>query len=513
MDDFEFAEEEQEATVRLLKPWTVMIVDDEHIIHTTTKLALKGFEFEGRHLEFISCYTAAEAHEVLKRRDDIAMILLDVVMENETAGLDLARLIREQLKNLNVRIVLRTGQPGQAPEEAAIRDYDINDYKSKSELTRNRLVTTLYAALRSYRDLMRLEQAMQGLRRTIEAISKVVDSGNIYSFASSVLEQVNYLLNIQGQGVCASRTVAYAAANKNSHLQILAATQEYQSLQLDQNADRLPEEVRTAIERAFAEKNEVIADRCFVSYHCSRHGTETVLYMSFADPISEAACELLHLFSTNVVNTFENLLAREETDSTQRTTIHMIGEAVEQRNQFISSHVQRVGEIAALLARAIGLSEQAADDIRMAAPLHDIGKVAIPDTVLNKPGKLDGPEWDTMKKHAVLGRDILAKSPMRILQLAATIAHEHHEHWDGTGYPRALAGVAIGIEARIVALADVFDALVSRSCYKNEWSMQESYAYVAERRGTQFDPELVDLLVSVEPQLTAIYQKYPDIAV
>jgi response regulator RpfG family c-di-GMP phosphodiesterase len=440
------------------------------------------------------------------------MILLDVVMETENAGLDLIHTIRIELKNLNVRIVLRTGQPGQAPEEAAIRNYDINDYKAKSELTRNKLVTALYAALRSYRDLMRLENAMQGLRRTIDAISKVYDSSNIYRFASAVLEQVNYLLNIQGKGVCASRTVAYAASHKNNHLQILAATQEYQSLHLDQNTEHLPEDVRLAIERAFADKNEVIADRCFVSYHCSQHGTETVLYMSFADPITEQARELLHLFAINVVNTFETLLTREENDDTQRSTIFMIGEAVEHRNQFTSSHVQRVGEIAALLARECGLTGQAVEDIRMAAPLHDIGKVAIPDHVLTKPGKLDGSEWDTMKQHALLGRDILAKSPKRILQLAAAIAHEHHEHWDGTGYPQALSGPDIRIEARIVALADVFDALVSRSCYKAEWSMQDSYAYIAEQRGKQFDPALVDILLNVEPALTAIYKKYPDIS-
>ena len=260
MDDFEFAEEELDEPAHLPNPWTVMIVDDEPIIHSTTLLALKGFQFEGRTLEFISCYTAAEACEMLMKRDDVAMILLDVVMETDRAGLDMVRFIREELKNLNVRIVLRTGQPGQAPEEAAIRDYDINDYKAKSELTRNKLVTTLYATLRSYRDLMRLEQALQGLRRTIAAINKIYDSGNIYSFASSVLEQVNYLLNIQGQGVCASRTVAYAASNKNHHLHILAATEEYQSLALDQNTEQLPEEVRIAIERAFEEKKEVVSD-------------------------------------------------------------------------------------------------------------------------------------------------------------------------------------------------------------------------------------------------------------
>lgn len=116
-----------------LDGWAVMIVDDEPAVHEVTKLVMAGFQFDGRPISFISCYSAEEARLVLQSRDDIALMLLDVVMESDTAGLDLARYVREELKNLNVRIVLRTGQPGQAPEEHVIKSYDINDYKEKTE--------------------------------------------------------------------------------------------------------------------------------------------------------------------------------------------------------------------------------------------------------------------------------------------------------------------------------------------------------------------------------------------
>ena len=141
-DDLVFNDElPAPALQKALHPWQVLVVDDEPAVHEVTKLVMAGFEMEGRPLQFIHCYSAAEARIVLTAPNDIALILLDVVMESEHAGLDLARCIREEIKNLNVRIVLRTGQPGQAPEEQVIKDYDINDYKEKTDLTRRRLIT------------------------------------------------------------------------------------------------------------------------------------------------------------------------------------------------------------------------------------------------------------------------------------------------------------------------------------------------------------------------------------
>lgn len=139
-------------------PWVLLIVDDEPGIHDITKLALQRFSYEGRPVVFLSAYSAQEALEILSMRDDIAMILLDVVMETDHAGLDCARQIRDELQNNDVRIVLRTGQPGQAPEEDVILAFDINDYRAKTELTTQRLFTTVVSALRSYRDIVALNQ-------------------------------------------------------------------------------------------------------------------------------------------------------------------------------------------------------------------------------------------------------------------------------------------------------------------------------------------------------------------
>jgi response regulator RpfG family c-di-GMP phosphodiesterase len=220
--------------------------------------------------------------------------------------------------------------------------------------------------------------------------------------------------------------------------------------------------------------------------------------------------ELLEIFCANVAITYEALLLREEIQDTQRSTVYIIGEAVERRSKETGAHVRRVGELAALLAELSGLRSSEVEFMRQAAPLHDVGKIGIPDRVLNKPGKLDAEEWEVMKTHSRIGFELLSKSDKRILQLGAIIAHEHHERWDGQGYPRGLLGEQIHIAGRIVALADVLDALVSRRCYKESWNFDEALSYVQEQAGLQFDPDLVAKLMANLPAVKDIYVRYPD---
>lgn len=151
------------------KPWKLLVVDDEEEVHAVTRLALGGFEFASRPLQIIGAYSGAEAKKVMSEEKDIAMILLDVVMETDQAGLDVVKYIREELGNRFVRIILRTGQPGQAPEYKVITEYDINDYKQKTELTRGKMFTLVHTSLSSYRDLMALEANRHGLEKVIEA--------------------------------------------------------------------------------------------------------------------------------------------------------------------------------------------------------------------------------------------------------------------------------------------------------------------------------------------------------
>jgi two-component system sensor histidine kinase ChiS len=173
-DEMDFSDEEDEESAPEKEGWKVLIVDDEPEIHNVTKMALGDFSFEGREINFVSAYSAAEAKTVLAEHPDVAMILLDVVMEEQDSGLQFARHVREEAKQKFARIILRTGQPGNAPEERVIIDYDINDYKAKTELTASRLFTTVISALRSFRDLRNLEDTRKQVEEYAEAAGHFV---------------------------------------------------------------------------------------------------------------------------------------------------------------------------------------------------------------------------------------------------------------------------------------------------------------------------------------------------
>jgi len=181
---------------------------------------------------------------------------------------------------------------------------------------------------------------------------------------------------------------------------------------------------------------------------------------------------------------------------TQREVIHTLGEVVESRSQETGRHIDRVAEGAALLGQLAGLSPEDCELLRLAAPMHDVGKIGIPDSVLNKPGKLTAAEFELIKTHATLGSQILSQSDRPILKAAAIVAHEHHERWDGGGYPRGLAGREIHVFGRIVAIVDVYDALTSDRCYRPAVGLAEALAIMVEGRGSQFDPELLDLFLT-----------------
>lgn len=489
-------------------PWVVLIVDDEPAVHEVTELVMSDFSFSGRHLLFLHAYSATEGREILRSRDDVALILLDVVMETEHAGLDLAREIREQLNNHRSRIVLRTGQPGQAPEETVIREYDINDYKEKTELTKRKLTTVFYASLRAYRDILTIEQSKAALRRSIGAIQRLYDSQDLKVFASSVLDQVAHLLGDEAHGLCANR--AYAASHVGGRLHVLAATPQYAGLLDEAGLSQIPSEVQTALDRAEREQRGHFDATHHVGYYRTGRGSVSLLYMAFSGKVDAEMHELLEVFCANVAISYERLLLREEVHETQRATLLLLTEAVERRSQEGGAHVRRIAELSALLGTAWGMDEEDVDNLRLAAPLHDVGKIGIPDGILAKPGKLDAAEWTQMQTHARIGYELLSHSDRNILRLGAQIAHEHHERWDGQGYPQGLAGEAISLPARIVGLADVLDSLLSDRVYKQRWDFETAIDYIESQEGLHFDPRLVRLLTNRLDAVRAIYERFPD---
>lgn len=417
------------------QPWNILVVDDEEQVHNITTLVLDRFQFEGRKLNFIHAYSAKEAREILVDHDDIALILLDVVMESGLAGLQLAKYVRQELKNRFTRIVLRTGQPGQAPEESVIADYDINDYKDKTELTATKLKTLMYSTLRSYRDIVALEENRKGLEMIIDSSAQIFEKQSLQKFTSAVLMQLIALLGLNKDSAYMQPISGFAVANEDNDYRILSATGKYAEL-INQTARQgLSKDICKELDDAHKQKRNFYCDEYFIFYFMTGLGKENLLYIShsYFRPLSEVDKSLLEVFSSNAGIAFENAYLKEERETTQEEIVYLLGDAVETRSPETGNHVKRVAVISQMLALKMGVNEKKATRIKSASPLHDLGKIAIPDAILNKEGKLTPDEWEIMKTHAVVGFNMLNNSKYETLQYAAIIAHEHHERWDGNG--------------------------------------------------------------------------------
>ncbi len=212
-------------------------------------------------------------------------------------------------------------------------------------------------------------------------------------------------------------------------------------------------------------------------------------------------------------NRMLDAIVRERTQelvSTRLEIIRRLGRAAEYRDNETGMHVVRMSHYSRLIARAYGVSDDEAELILNAAPMHDIGKIGVPDRILLKPGPLDAEEWEIMKRHTVHGAAIIGEHQNELLRAARQVALRHHEKWDGTGYPDGLQGEDIPLIARVIALADVFDALLSERPYKPAWSVERTIAHIDSQRGKHFEPKVVNALHEVLAQCLEIRDRYQD---
>ncbi len=507
-DELIFSDEEEDLSLPAGEPWKILIIDDESEVHKVTKLALKRFTFDDRPLEFFSAYSAREARSLLKTINGVAVILLDVVMETDNAGLELVHFIREEQGNRSSRIILRTGQPGQAPEREVIREYDINDYKAKTELTSQKLFTLMHASLRSYRDIVTLERSKEGLEKVIRASRGIFEQRAFDNFVEGAMQQLLLLLHLDGSSIYTFDSLAMQV-NSNSELTVLAASHDNEIGVRTLRVSQLPDQMQGVISRAIAQKENIFEAGRLVVY-CGNESLATLFFVEGVRLLSEIDRNLLNLFTENIVVALENIRLNDVLRESKKEIIYRLGEVIETRSEETGFHVKRVALYSQLLGRLLGMPEEEVEVLKQASPLHDIGKVGIPDAVLQKPGALEGQEWVVMKTHAQIGHDILSGSGNPLLDAAAVISLTHHERWDGRGYPFGLAGEQIPIFGRITALTDVFDALGSTRCYKEPWPMERILRVIEAERGKQFDPELVDLMLNNKEQFLEIRGNYID---
>ncbi|MET0320366.1 MAG: DUF3369 domain-containing protein [Duganella sp.] len=483
--------------------WRVLIVDDDVDVHAVTRLALRNVSFKDRELELFSAYSGREAFDILRDTPDIALVLLDVVMETDDAGLILARRIREELHNHIVRVVLRTGQPGQAPEQRVIIEYDINDYKAKTELTTQKLFTTVISSLRAYESLNMLERSRIGLGKILSGATNLYQIHSLREFASGVLNQVSAILDVGADGVLC------LMQGNTGVTSVVAATGGYAALG---EAERMPTDhpLWATIAKAFAEKKSQFEHPANVLFIHTQEGREVAISVTPPWPLAQIQRDLLEVFCQRIASAFDNLYMFGQLRRAQEATVVALADLAEFRDKSTGGHVRRVQQLSLALAQRLAergtypdeLTPQLLEMIGLASILHDVGKVATPDHILLKPGIHTPEERETMREHAAVGKAILERAANMVdgvsyLTYSAQIAGGHHEHYDGKGYPQGLKGRDIPVAARIVAVVDVFDSLLHERPYKEPWPHTEAVTYIRERAGTQFDPEVVAALMEL----------------
>jgi len=512
MNDFIFKAEAEEneslAIAKSTKKWRILVVDDDESVHQVTNLVLADAEIENRFLEIVSVYSMEEAKEKLLEDNDFCMAFVDVVMETDHAGLDLVQWIREELKNQAIRLVLRTGQAGTAPEAKVIKDYDINDYKEKTDFTSNKMITTVYASIRAYRDIITIQRSLDAFKKLISATHELLKKDQLKSFGSAALSHLLALMNVDSSALYIVRNQTDFALQSSSL--ILACTGKYVSESDSLELSDIADDVKANIKKVFNNKKHYSDKHCFVGYYESSANAASVLYIDFEDEQEHFKINLAELFATNVALILESLTRQKEIERTQKELLFIVGETIEAGSKKMTCHIKRVALLCELLATKLGLEYSFVQAIGLAAPLHDLGKIGIPGHILHKSDKLTHDEWIVMKTHAQIGRDILQKSTMSIAKLASRLAYHHHENWDGSGYPDGLKGENIPIESRIMAVVDVFDALGSKRCYKEPWSDDQIKNFIIAEKGKKFDAALIDIIVNNFDEFTAIRAKFPD---
>lgn len=492
---FSLLADEEEVVIK--NKYKVLVADDDLEVHRVTKLMLRDFIFKDYGLEIIDSYTGQETIKMLEEHNDIAVIFLDVVMESSHAGLDVVRIIREDMKNEMTRIILRTGQPGEAPEQSIMRDYDINDYRLKTDMTIQRLYSSLYTALRSYRYIQRIENNRKGLEKIISASANLFKNNSIEDFFKTILEQLSTFY------ADPTEVVYFQQVSKNVHGFVTLENEELPEIivgtgKFKKYVGKHLEEVQELndvlkmikVHKSDLKQVEVVGDGILIK-KVGKNTVNNYIYIESKDV--QFDLDLISVFMTTYSIALDNYLLNNMINKTQSEIIITFADVIEKHFEETGRHIERISHMMYEFALINNYSYAESEILKIASTMHDIGKIAIPDAILKKPGKLTVEEFEIIKKHPLIGHEILSKSELPILKTAADIALHHHEKYDGSGYPEGLKGKNIPLSGRMMAIIDVFDAITHKRIYKDAQSREVAIDYIKSQSGSHFDPNLVEL--------------------
>jgi len=305
------------------EPWKILVVDDEPDIHAITKIALSDFSLDDRGISQLHAYSAKEARSILKENPDIAMLLLDVVMESDGAGLDLVRYIRDVLGNRNMRIVLRTGNPGHAPERRVIADYDINDYREKSELTTQKLNTVMYTALRSYRDILASEDEKRKLEKLVDTTATLFTLQTSEELSAYALGQACALLDISiSEEESAAPNAFIAVTSGGERITQLSASGSFAALESDIAIDDLPDDLAENIRTGLAQDGLYQCDGKLLARIQASDNREYLIYIEGVGDLRDLNRRLLDILMRNTGKAIDTLEQANRPPSADIVRIH-----------------------------------------------------------------------------------------------------------------------------------------------------------------------------------------------
>ena len=492
------------SAARPFSPWKILIADDDRDVHEATRLALRGIQFRGRALEFIDAYSGTQTLAVLQEHPDTAIVFLDVIMESEDAGLAAARRIRENGFKL-VRIIVRTGFPGQAPERQVIVDYDIHDYKEKSGLSVQKLFTSVISALRAYADLVALESHRRGLMSVLESVSWF-DFLAVRNYVAGMLAEFSDLARL-GSGRIVM--IARSSAKPEEQPVIVASLGDWREPGEPLGVDDLSAETHALVRNSFGQM-QAVSGEDGGTWFVRNHGIDLVVFAAGKDALAQADEVLLEVFLGKVCQAIGSQRAYANIESDRDAVLRGLALRAERWNDHAAVELERLSRLTCAIATRLNTTLVFPEEIDrhfvrvigIAAMLHDLGNDSIAAVLLAKRSDYDPQERASMQAHVGAGGDALkyflvGTGDSLVLNLAHDIIAAHHERFDGAGYPRGLHGDAIPLAARLVSVADAYVAMTSPRPHRSPVESSVARAAIKSGAGGCYDPRVVEAFLQL----------------
>lgn len=488
MDDFIFAKEDVISEINSIATegmccWNVLIVDDDPMVHEVTQSVLNDVIIDDRKVNFIDAYSAKDAIEILKNNDNIAVIFLDVVMETEDAGLSLCEVIRNELNNDMIQIILRTGQPGSNPEKEVVLKYKINDYKEKTELTAQKLFTCLVGAVRSYQGLVKVAQNKSGLDKIIAATQQLNKKTSVPLLMDGLLGQLTTIIDY------CERSFVFEVVNSSS-FETLLTPQDVRLMSCfgAENIEHFDNFLITLKERVVIDRKTYEPSLHDKEYLCSfNYGKKCqyVLYLKAGRSLTLLDLELLHVFSSNIQVALDGLYRHQFVIESQQNTIEQLRKMISGSAECRVLNSRDFTTFCTLLALDFGVSRAQAETFTQALEAKRL--------LLGSEQLTDHP------KHSfpVVERQHIGtagKINQSMLSTTNMLIQHRNERFDGSGYPIGLMGEAIPVMCRVDALARAFFGVVDNTNFRKPWDQTQIDQLFVQESGRHFDPALCEIV-------------------